>query len=279
MAGEHTSDRRETRSTSGNTTLDLLKDLLTPNELSTLSNDSKLLFKAIDKSLTMHIKTISEHYDEQLILKEAEIKKLNEKVAKLESNNAELNSKVSALQNDIDAVDQYERRDSLILSGNAVPSESDDEDSVHVVMETIRTQLNIPITEQDINVAHRLGRQRPGRSRPLIVKFMSRTKKSQVVRARISLPKPTPTTNPAFFINESLTPIRRTLFYQMRQIRKNHKTDFKQLYTQDGKITVKLNATNDRKHVITNKTELEEFLKVSPAIQDTYNRLFNASSS
>ena len=73
--------------------------------------------------------------------------------------------------------------------------------------------------------------------------------------------------------------MRRTLYYRMRQLRKNNKTLFKQLYTQDGKITAKLLATNDRKHVITNMDELQEFLKVSPVLKDTYDRLFDSSSS
>ena len=115
--------------------------------------------------------------------------------------------------------------------------------------------------------------------RSMIVKLMSRLKKSQIVRARFSLPKPTSNSDPSIYINESLTPFRRTLYYQLRQLRKKHKTAFKQLYTQDRKITIKLAATDDHEYFITNLSDLDEFLKVSPALEDTYRELFGTSAS
>ena len=106
---------------------------------------------------------------------------------------------------------------------------------------------------------------------------MSRSKKAQITRARLSLPKAN-SNAPSLYVNESLTPVRRTMFYQMRQLRKKHRDAFKQLYTQDGKIIVKLAATEDRKYGITNKDELLKFLEVSPVLADTYNDLFGAAT-
>ena len=85
---------------------------------------------------------------------------------------------MSSLEHHLDSIDQYERRDSIILSGNVMPSEIEGENPVQVVVDTIKSHLNVPISSDDINVAHRLGRARQGQSRPMIVKLMSRNKKS-----------------------------------------------------------------------------------------------------
>ena len=136
-------NRRETRSYSANNTMDVLKDLLSPSEISALSNDSKLLFKAIDKSISIHFKNIADQYDEQLLLKDNQIQESTTRVANLEANNQDLTSKISSLQYDIDAIDQYERRDSLILSGNILPPEIELEDSVQVIVNTVGSHLNV----------------------------------------------------------------------------------------------------------------------------------------
>ena len=63
------------------------------------------------------------------------------------------------------------------------------------------------------------------------------------------------------------------LLYKLRQLKKSHTSLFKALHTQDGKIIVKLTATDDRKYVITTETHLVEFLKISPILEDSYNKL------
>ena len=264
--GENT--RRETRSS----TQLLLKDLLTPAEIGSLSNDSKLLYKALEKSISSHISKITEHYDTQLALKDSQIQTLSEKVSNLESNHTTLLDKIKILQNELDDAAQYQRRDTLIFSGNIIPSETTDENSTEIVVETIKSHLKVPISINDISIAHRLGKNRNGFSRPIIVKLISRTKKSQIVQARISQPKPN-NNGPTLYVNESLTPIRRTLLYKLRQLRKSHSGLFKALHTHDGKIIVKLSATNDRKYVITTEQHLLDFLKISPVLQDAYQQL------
>ena len=167
MTGEKIPDRRETRS-GASSSLHLLKDLLSAAEISTLSNDSKVLYKAIDKSLSIHIKNITDHYDEQLAIKDTQISELSSRVTSLEVDNKELHSKLTSLQDGLDAIDQYERRDSLIFSGSILPPEANLENSAQVIANTIREHLKVTITPDDINVAHRLGRSQENRSRPII---------------------------------------------------------------------------------------------------------------
>ena len=140
MTGENSSaNKRETRSNSASSTLNLLNDLLTPSELSTISNDSKILLKAIDKSLTKHLKTITDQYDELLMQKDKEIKELTSRVTLLETRNDNLQSKLESFQYEIDSIDQYERRDSLILSGSVLPNERADENPVQVIVDTMKS--------------------------------------------------------------------------------------------------------------------------------------------
>ena len=265
--------RRETRSSA-------LKDLLTPSEISALSNDSKALYKALEKSIAIHIKSITDHYDALLSQKDHQIQCLTEKVGVLESSNTNLVKKLSQLETELDETAQYQRRDTLIFSGNVVPIEGADENSAQVIADAVASHLKVPFSTADISIAHRLGKKRDDNiSRPIIVKLISRSKKAQIVRARIALPKPTTNSGalvnngPVLHVNESLTPVRRNLFYKLRQLRKKHPSLFKQLYTQDGKITIKLSATNDRKFIITSEQHLLKFLEVSPVLKDTYDQL------
>ena len=257
----------------------MLKDLLTPTELSSLSNDSKILYKAIEKSITTHVKNITDHYDAQIAIKDEQISNLAKKVDSLETTNSQLLDRVKRLEFDLDETAQYERRDTLILSGSMIPAEQTGEDPSQMVVDIIKDHLKVPFNIKDINVAHRLGRMRKESSfsRPIIVKLLSRSKKSQIVHARISQSKSNESSNagntPVLHINESLTPVRRTLFYKARQLRKKHPDLFKQLYTKDGKIMIKLTATGDRKYSIATQDDFSEFLKVSPVLEDTYNSL------
>ena len=242
--------------------------------------DSKVLYKALEKSIAIQIKNITDYYDAQLTEKDHLIQSLSEKVDNLQSTNTNLAEKLSRLENELDDTAQYQRRDTLIFSGNVVPKERAEENSTQILVDAVASHLKIPFSAEDVSVAHRLGKKREDDiPRPIIVKLISRNKKAQIVRARIALPKPTSndgataTNGRVLHVNESLTPVRRNLFYKLRQLRKKHPNLFKHLYTQDGKITVKLSATNDRKYIITTEAHFMEFLEVSPILKDTYASL------
>ena len=216
---------------------------------------------------------MTEYYDTLLANKEKQIEDLTNKVDSLQDTNTKLSERLTKLENDHDETAQYERRDTLIFSGNVLPVELAEEDTTDIIVNTLKSHLKVPITQNDISIAHRLGRTRSGFSRPIIVKLISRSKKSQIVRARIALPKSTVQNSPVLHINESLTPIRRNLFYKARQLKKKHANLFKTLYTQDGRIVINLNATEDRKYFISTEKEMLEFLDVSPVLKDTYDTL------
>ena len=232
-----------------------------------------MLYKALEKSITIHIKNITDYYDTQLATKDEQIQSLTSKFEDLQSENSQLKNKLIDMEYQLDETAQYQRRESIVFSGPAIPAEAEDENSSEIIAETVRKLLNVNFSAEDISVAHRLGKKRNGVSRPIIAKLISRTKKYKIVQARIAYSQLPNTNRPSLYVNESLTPTRRTLFYKVRQLRKSHSSLFKQLYTQDGKIVIKLNATENRKYFITNEKELQDFLATSPILQDSYATL------
>ena len=180
--------------------------------------------------------------------------KINELQAKIDS----LETRVMQLEDHLDEVSQYERRDTIIVGSVALAHEMPHENAIEVIVNTLKDQLKININQSDINVAHRLGNST---RRPIIVKLHSRQKKEDIMNACIKI-------RPNLHINESLTPKRRALFKQIWEIRKANRELFQQCYTKDGKICVKLKCST-QKHIITNDEALRIFLDKFPTLRDT----------
>ena len=124
----------------------------------------------------------------------------------------------------------------------------------------IKDNFHLIITASDINVVHRLDAKRaPNTTRPIIVKLHSRQIKTEIMNAYI-------TVRPKLYINESLTPNRRSLFKIIWEIRKQHRDLFQQCYTQEEKIYVKV---SNQRHIITTDETLNEFLDKYPILKQT----------
>lgn len=178
------------------------------------------------------------------------------KIAYLESKVSALENKISELNDSVDDIDQYERRDTVIINGPSLPDETPQENCTDLVVNTIKNNLHINMTHTDINVAHRLGPKQQGKKRPVIVKLHNRAKKYELVQACI-------TVKPQLYINESLTPKRRSLYTIIRKIKAQHKHILQQCYTSDGKIIVKL-RNSPTKYIITSEQNLAAFLDKHP---------------
>lgn len=213
------------------------------DEITTLSEEGKIIVNTI-------VKTLQTLWDSK-----------DQKIAKLEMKVNTLEQKVYDLENQIDNVNQYERRDTIIVSGPSLPREIHDENSAEVVVKAVRDNLKINIQPTDINVAHRLvNKVRPNTNNPIIVKLHSRQKKEEIIGACITM-------KPNIFINESLTPKRLALFKTIWNIRRENRQLFQQCYTKDGKIYIKLRCSN-QKHIVTNEQTLNSFLDMHPALRN-----------
>lgn len=150
---------------------------------------------------------------------------------------------------------------------SCVPEESG-ENTVHVAI-TLGQKLGVPLTEQDIVDATRVGRvpdlrdgvQGPApRPRLVVVRLARRAVRDQLLRAaRVRRGATTegtglPGAPCRFYINERLTPANRRLFRQARELKQHHAWRF--AWTRDGKIFVRQNSgQNMPRHRI--RTELD----------------------
>ena len=66
-------------------------------------------------------------------------------------------NKVNDPENEIDDVNQYERRDTIIVNGSSLPKEIPNENPTDVLINAVKDNLRNIIIQSDINVAHRLG--------------------------------------------------------------------------------------------------------------------------
>ena len=90
------------------------------------------------------------------------------------------------MEEKIDDADAYERRDTIILSGNDVPSVTHGEIVSDIVCGVVRDRLKLGMDVTDISAAHRLGpkpkSQGPDR-RKIIVKLCRRERKYDLITA------------------------------------------------------------------------------------------------
>ena len=112
--------------------------------------------------------------------KDTQIEKLKSEIhATVNEKNKESN-KYEEIAN---TAEQYSRRNNLRMTG--VPGDQDRQSSIAVttqVVSLVNRYLNIPINESDIDIAHRLGKFKQGENRPVIIKFVRRQIKVDIVK-------------------------------------------------------------------------------------------------
>ena len=110
---------------------------------------------------------MSEKFDKFL---EKEIKKKDEKISQVEKTIENLVEKQKSLSSDIDDLEQYSRRNCLVLHGI---SESIDENTNEILIKTFSEELGVEIKENDLDRSHRLGKPKIKDNKPqsIIVKF------------------------------------------------------------------------------------------------------------
>jgi len=144
-----------------------------------------------------------------------------------------LESRIHKLEDAADEASAYERRDTLIMSGNIPPCRRDD-DCKSIIIDLLKSKTNLVIRGEDVSVAHRIGSkpkvQGPDKRR-IMFKLVRRDLKSDILDAcRAS--------RPDFFINESLTPLRDRIYYVLRKANKKYPNVIHHCKTFDGNVAV-----------------------------------------
>lgn len=129
-----------------------------------------------------------------------------------------------------DQRDQYSRRETLRVTG--VPYKQGE--TTTQIMTQIAYNLGVYITDADISVSHRAGRRGGPGPRPILVKFVRRDVKNQILsNKRLARNiKTDPDGNPVrIFVDENLTKMRAGVCRKLRQDGVPH-------YTRDGKVYI-----------------------------------------
>ena len=170
-----------------------------------------------------------------------------------------LKRRIVALEERNDDLECYGRRNSLVISGKAMPNAVEHEDSYQVAADLINQHTGVPIHREDIDVCHRLGKPRSGGpdKRSMIVKFVRRENKHKIYKA-CSVRRPQD-----IYFNDSVSRTRATILYVLRKARRDFPTKFGKCSTRDGNIRVILPVPGMRDGVreeVNTRRKLEELL-------------------
>ena len=198
-------------------------------------------------------------FKEEFESRDREIKQLKEQVS-------EQKKIIEAQAETIDDIEQYSRRNCLNFNGVA---ETANEKPTRVAVDLGR-MLGVQLQPSDIDRAHRIGKPQTAqdgssRTRTLIVKFVSYTKRDEVWRARKQLrtalpPRQSclpPNSTKNAFVTENLTKRNQKVMYLARQLRREGKiwaawSDdcVMKIKTADGAATQKIKTEDDLRRIV-----------------------------
>ena len=213
--------------------------------VSLLNNDlvqeafSKILKPIIELTITELIKPLEKEIGTltaSLKILQAELNAKEAVITTLESTNTSLREDLAKAEVNIDSLEQYTRRDNLVITGipqtflaatsaslpDARRGIEDTSATIDNVVKLFNDVLHIPVKTEDISIAHHL-KVKKGQP-PVVVRFVRRAMRDTVFRARMILKthndgKPM---DQQIFINEDLTVYNRKLFTAVRKKVKNN---------------------------------------------------------
>ena len=213
---------------------------------------------------------------EQLVIKRVEsaTAEFKNKIKSLEDENNMLKCNLHEMENrimtKIDDAEQYSRRSCLRIAGI---QESINENTDEIVL-NLAGRLNIDLNPRDIDRSHRVGPVQPSssgseeptrrRPREIIVKFVNSQARLSLLKGRKTLRE----NKEKIFINEDLAPMRKSLAYECRQLRRENKVLKTWVY--GGNVFV---IDRDNKRVkITQINELDKYKALAVAKEPRQRR-------
>uniref|UniRef100_A0A8D8SSS6 FP protein C-terminal domain-containing protein n=1 Tax=Cacopsylla melanoneura TaxID=428564 RepID=A0A8D8SSS6_9HEMI len=171
------------------------------------------------------------------------INAMAEKQEKLEIENRSLRMKVNQMEISVDEMDQYSRIKNIQIDGVPVTRDED----LKEVVKTMGQKIEVNIKSEDIDAIHRIPSRSNANPEPIVVQFVTRQMKENVVKK--SKEKRVCTddlnmqcANKPVFVNEHLTRKRKNIMFEARKL-KNEK-NYKFLWSRNGKILIKKNETS-----------------------------------
>lgn len=179
--------------------------------------------------------------DEFLNMKDVIIKRLQDENELLRARCSKLEDKVVSLETSVNQVEQYGRRNNIVISG--IPDDIDD-DELEDAVTSIMQDVEVVVQSGDIEACHRIGKSdRKTSSKKTIVRFINRKycKKALINRKKLrnvnSETKYNFSRNNQIFINENLTRSNESLAFCGRKLKKNGVIH--SCFTKDGVVHIK----------------------------------------
>ena len=166
----------------------------------------------------------------------SKIKDLNKSLEDQKAENNMLRKEVqnvnSVAEEKFNDLEQYGRRDSIRIFG--VPESQDAEETAEITTQKAIDSLNkiesLHLQTSDIDLAHRLGKRKPGSHRPIIMKFQSRLKRNVVLQNKKQFK------GSQIFVHEDLTRLNQLV---LTCVRKKMPDEVNNVWSRNGH-TVKL---------------------------------------
>lgn len=166
---------------------------------------------------------------EELILLRSELKAKDETIS-------QMNKKVSSLEAQVEALEQYSRRNCLRLAG---APETENEDVVERTLQVFndKMELDPPITMDEIDRIHRIGKKEDEKTRGILVKFATYRSRKRVMDSRKKLKSDSVPLSKAMFLSEDLTRQRDKHLYEFRCLKR--KKAIADVWSHDGTVLIR----------------------------------------
>ena len=191
-------------------------------DLANTTNEGQVKGEQQLKCLTESVEFISARFEEY----EADRKKNDEMINSLEQKVLGMTEKVNKLSSLVERQEQYSMRNCILIHG---VKENQNEDTDEVVVNKLKSEMNLEISPGDIDRTHRIGVPSNGKNRPITVKFVRYMK-----RRRVFTNKKRRLKGKNISITKSLTKIRMSALKEAR-----NKFGYSSVWTADGKIMYK----------------------------------------
>ena len=151
---------------------------------------------------------------------------------------------MSKVDERLDEMEQYSRRDNVIVRGL---KEDGSENTTEKVCELAK-EIGVKIEPKDVSTSHRVGMKKEDKPRPIVVKFVRRDTKTQMLIKKRALKSKEHRKD--VYIDEHLSPLRSKMIKAMR---KDETLEY--VWCREGKLMCKKKGS-DKKVIITKVDEL-----------------------
>ena len=188
-----------------------------------------------------------------------QLETLNAKIETSTERNNNLQSELQQIRNETVLQKKKEEAEvlsrNLLLTGPEVPLPTPDENLSNITIDLIRRTTRYPLNENQIASTKRFGKKPEGGKqdkRGILVKFHTKETKVEIVKNNIY------TRTSGFYVNELLTREVNELFWEVRNLKKQHPDLIKILHTNNGIIKAKKTSVGKGYEIFTEQ-DLKKF--------------------